>query len=230
MDIGRIIKEERERQGLSLRDLADKSGASFSFLGSIERGEKKPDYLKAYKILTTLFYGETAEKLLKSYLTEKDFKEIGKDLAVAKTVNNIVSNINIGEPLQTVKIPVYGSVSAGNGCIAYGDITDYSYTTAHDYIEGTFALKVVGDSMEQRIPEGALVEVIPLEKLGHELHNKDIGVFITNGDEGIVKQFFKEDDFYRLVSFNPAYRDIIIPFTRDDFRIVGKVKGMRIVF
>ena len=42
-ELGRAIKRRREEAGLSLRDLADKTGVSASTLSRIENGTGKPD-------------------------------------------------------------------------------------------------------------------------------------------------------------------------------------------
>jgi|SRR5262249_55168034 len=42
-ELGRAVKRRREESGLSLRDLADKTGVSASTLSRIENGTGKPD-------------------------------------------------------------------------------------------------------------------------------------------------------------------------------------------
>lgn len=42
MTVGQWLKEEREKAGLSIRKLADKSGISLSYLSQIERDLKNP--------------------------------------------------------------------------------------------------------------------------------------------------------------------------------------------
>ncbi|MCS6874017.1 MAG: helix-turn-helix domain-containing protein [Pyrinomonadaceae bacterium] len=42
-ELGKRVKEQRERQGLSLRDLASQIGISASTLSRIEKGTGKPD-------------------------------------------------------------------------------------------------------------------------------------------------------------------------------------------
>jgi repressor LexA len=74
--------------------------------------------------------------------------------------------------------------------------------------------------MEPMIPDGA---VVTIDKQP-DLENGQIGVFLINGDEGIVKKFYREDKFIRLVSINPAFKDIIIlEEDKEEFIIVGKV-------
>ena len=54
MTIGQWIKEEREKAGLSIRQLAAKSGISLSYLSQIERDLKNPSIDILIKIGKTL--------------------------------------------------------------------------------------------------------------------------------------------------------------------------------
>lgn len=54
MTIGQWIKEEREKAGLSIRQLAEKSGISLSYLSQIERDLKNPSIDILIKIGKTL--------------------------------------------------------------------------------------------------------------------------------------------------------------------------------
>ena len=59
MTIGQWIKEEREKAGLSIRQLADKVGVSNSYLSKIERDLKNPDLLaKIGKVLNIPMVGK----------------------------------------------------------------------------------------------------------------------------------------------------------------------------
>lgn len=44
MSIGTVIRTERYRQGLSLKDVAGRGYLSFSFLAEVERGESNPTF------------------------------------------------------------------------------------------------------------------------------------------------------------------------------------------
>lgn len=54
MTIGQWIKEEREKAGLSIRKLSEKSGISLSYLSQIERDLKNPSIDILIKIGKTL--------------------------------------------------------------------------------------------------------------------------------------------------------------------------------
>ena len=57
-NLGRIIKEQRIRVPLTLRELADMSGTSPSHLGRIERGERNPSAHVLRKIARPLGFNE----------------------------------------------------------------------------------------------------------------------------------------------------------------------------
>ena len=232
MDIfSETLKKYISESDLNNEEIAKKIGVTQPYISKMQnnRNATPPSDETLIKLCEVLHIPKSVEKELLILanlnrtpdIIKNKLEEVERENAQLKTNK---PEINLSEKIGMVQIPIYGSVSAGHGEIAMGEITGYAYTTADDYIEGMFSISVKGDSMETKIPEGALVEVIPQ----HELSNKDIGIFIINGDEGVVKQFFLESDFIRLVSFNQNYRDIIIMPNREDFKIVGKVKSVKI--
>ena len=87
----------------------------------------------------------------------------------------------------------------------------------------TFVLSIYGDSMVPRYCPGDIVfiEWLPV------LENGDFGVFVLNGD--LLCKKYVEDDCtrqVRLVSENAKYEDIVIR-EYDNFRVWGKVVGVR---
>lgn len=89
--------------------------------------------------------------------------------------------------------------------------------------EGSFLIKVVGDSMiGAHIKEGDMVLVNPKNL---EPNEGDIVVakIENNGNEEItIKRFFRENDYIKLVSENENYPPII----QGNISIVGKVVGL----
>ena len=106
-------------------------------------------------------------------------------------------------PTRTVRIPVYGSVSAGPGCFAEGNIEGFVEIPEDMAKHGEFfGLKVRGDSMEPDIKEGDVVIVKKQDDLPSE--GKTV-VAIVNGDEGFCKRLAKYAEGLGLVSNNPSY-------------------------
>ncbi len=52
--IGEIVKEERKRQGMLQRDLADVSGVSLHFLSDLEKGKPTVELQKVLQVLAGL--------------------------------------------------------------------------------------------------------------------------------------------------------------------------------
>ncbi len=68
-NLGRIIKEQRIRVPLTLRELADMSGTSSSHLGRIERGERFPSARVLRRIAKPLGFDEDELFTLAGYLS-----------------------------------------------------------------------------------------------------------------------------------------------------------------
>jgi repressor LexA len=122
-----------------------------------------------------------------------------------------------------VKIPVLGRVAAGLPINAIENhegslVVDPSFLKKS---ENAFALRVRGDSMiNAGINDKDLVIVSPNE----QAKNGDIIVALIN-DEATVKKFEFINNKIRLIAENNAYQPIEVK-SQDDFKVVGKVKGV----
>jgi repressor LexA len=122
-----------------------------------------------------------------------------------------------------LKIPVIGRVAAGLPITAIENmegslIVDPAFLKR---AEDAFALRIRGDSMiDAGINDGDLVIVSPNE----QARNGDIVVAMLN-DEATVKRFELIDKKIKLIAENSAYTPIEIK-SEDDFKLVGKVKGV----
>jgi len=122
-----------------------------------------------------------------------------------------------------VKIPVLGRVAAGLPINAVENhegslVVDPSFLKKS---ENAFALRVKGDSMiNAGINDRDLVIVSPNE----QAKNGDIIVALIN-DEATVKKFEIINNKIRLIAENNAYQPIEVK-SQDDFKVVGKVKGV----
>jgi repressor LexA len=122
-----------------------------------------------------------------------------------------------------VKIPVLGRVAAGLPVNAVENregslVIDPSFLKRG---EDAFALRVKGDSMiNAGINDRDLVIVSPAE----QVRNGDIVVAMLN-DEATVKRFEVVKNKIKLIAENDAYKPIEVK-SEDDFRLIGKVKGV----
>ena len=122
-----------------------------------------------------------------------------------------------------VKIPVIGRVAAGIPINAVENL-EGSLVVDPSFLkkaEDAFALRVKGDSMiNAGINDKDLVIVSPKE----QAKNGDIVVAMLN-DEATVKKFEFINNKVRLIAENNAYLPIEVK-NEDDFKLIGKVKGV----
>jgi repressor LexA len=119
-----------------------------------------------------------------------------------------------------VGVPVVGQVAAGTPILAEQNIEGYVDLGTLGNEDGSFLLKVRGDSMvDRRIFDGDFVLVDPQRRL----EPGEIGVVVVNG-EATVKEVHALRGRVVLVSHNRArnYADLVYG-PGDDVRIAGRV-------
>ena len=137
------------------------------------------------------------------------------------------------EPTNLLKdlliIPVVGKIRAGEPILAEQNIEDNFFISCSMYNlhspDGLFFLKVIGDSMNNIIPNGGYA----LIKQQDTAENGDIVVAIVNGDnEATLKRFKQLDNNFVMLepdsTFN-EYQPLIINLKDTEFKIIGKVIG-----
>jgi SOS-response transcriptional repressor LexA len=135
--IGKLMKENREAIGLSLRDASRLSGVSHTHTRDIEDGRSIPSF-------------EMVMKFLKAYRVD-----IGEFL---KHTGYLPPNV---EPVcESKRIPIISWTQAGNwqqicDTSQYGDYGEYVETDA----KGVFALRVRGNSMETEFRQGDIIVI-----------------------------------------------------------------------
>lgn len=187
MTIGEKVRVLRKQKGLTQEELAEKLGyKSRTSINKIEMGERD--------------------------IPRSMIKKIAEILEVPA-----IELLDIGDPVpepqfymyklprKVFNIPIYESVSAGYG--TYADNTISGHMPMYDLTEQeaaeTLLLRVRGDSMYPRIPDGSLIQV----------HKQDfaesgsVAVVLIDNNEAVVKKFYCDSDkeVVRLESFNPEY-------------------------
>lgn len=116
-----------------------------------------------------------------------------------------------------VKVPLVGTITAGQPITAVEDITDYiNFHEPKNYSGELFALKVRGESMiNAAILDG---DIVVVEKCP-VVSNGEIAAVMVGGEEATVKTFYKEDGHYRLQPENDTMDPIIV----DECEIIGRV-------
>ena len=127
-----------------------------------------------------------------------------------------------------VKLPIVGTISCGNGVIAYEDIEGYedvpsSWLNGGEY----FFLRAKGDSMiNARIMDGDLL----LIRKQDDVENGEIAAVLID-DEIVLKRVYKSDGTIILQSENPSYKPVIVrPEDMINVRIIGKLKKVILNF
>ena len=115
------------------------------------------------------------------------------------------------------KIPLVGTITAGQPITAVQDITEYiNFHEEKSYSGELFALKVRGESMiNAAILNG---DIVVVEKCS-SAHNGEIVAALVNGEEATIKTFYKENGHYRLQPENDTMDPIIV----DNCEIIGRV-------
>lgn len=115
------------------------------------------------------------------------------------------------------KIPLVGTITAGQPITAVQDITEYiNFHEEKSYSGELFALKVRGESMiNAAILDG---DIVVVEK-SSSAYNGEIVAALVNGEEATVKTFYKENGHYRLQPENDTMDPIIV----DNCEIIGRV-------
>ena len=201
MDMYDRIRNRRKELKMTQDELAKLTG--YNDRSSIAKIEAKKADLSQSKIIA---FAE-ALKVSTSYLMDGEVKEIEEK-----------SNINMND-IETdfMMIPLYESISAGYGASNSEFIKMIPVFGLKKNGTTYFAVKVEGDSMEPKIPNGSTIII----KKDIAIEDSENGAFNLN-DENFVKQKKVVKDRLILHSFNLAYDDKVVN-EFDDFVEYGKV-------
>ncbi len=200
------IKERRLKLGLSYQILEEKTGISRSTLQRYETGKIKNLPIDKFELISKAL-GITPIELM-GWADEKKYK----------------SNFEV---IETKKVPLYGTASAGNGYINLELEIEEFIIPKEDYREGRFSVRVAGDSMTssyggRSIPSGSVALVDPLMCGNVEELVGKVCVFTYN-DETYIKQLrIDNQNLVHLVSFNEDITDIIV-LNKKELKCEGRV-------
>lgn len=201
--ISENIKRLMKRNGWTQIQLSKESGISKSTLS---------DYINC----KTLINPGNVEKLAKAFKVNKS--EIDPSFKSTYYFPNDEENL--------INLPIVGTISCGNGVLAYEDIEGYE-ATPKDWLNGGeyFYLRAKGDSMiNARIYEGDLL----LIRRQNDVESGDIAAVLID-NEAVLKRVYKSKGNVVLQSENPKYPPIILNGNKN-IRIIGKLKKVVIDF
>ena len=186
--IGERIKNMRKRKDLSLQNVADSLDVNRSSVMRWEKGETSKIKLPIVEKLASLF-GTSAQYLL-----------TGKDKEKDKSKEDWCAE-NVKEVGEFCSLPLVGQVCAGNGLLAEDNVIRYEVADNKYNRKEYFYLEVSGDSMSPRLDDGDLI----LVKKQSSIDSGDVGVFLIDGCDGVVKKIKYDRNYIELHSFNPYY-------------------------
>lgn len=200
MTLGEKVKLKREELNLSQEELAEKMNyKSKTSIHKIEQGITDLPLSKVKELAAVL---NTTPAYLMGWESKKEEN----------------SNININNiDTDYMMVPLYESISAGYGASNSEFIKMIPVFGLKKNGTTYFAVKVEGDSMEPKIPNGSTIII----KKDIAIEVGEIGAFNLN-DENFVKQKKLIKDKLILHSFNLAYEDKVVN-EFDDFKEYGKV-------
>ena len=199
IELANKLRTKRLENNLSLQDVAEKLGVSKVTISRYETlditnipSDKIEGMAKLYN---------TTPAYLMGWETKKEKENID--------IKNIDTDF--------LMVPLYQSISAGYGASNVDFIEMIPVFGLKKNGTTYFAVKVKGDSMEPKIPNGSTIII----KKNIAVEVGEIGAFNLN-DENFVKQKKLVKDRLILHSFNLAYDDKVVN-EFDDFIEYGKV-------
>lgn len=129
--------------------------------------------------------------------------------------------ITLSSPL--IEVPIIGRVAAGEPILAEQNVEGV-VAVDRDLLpgEGTFALRVKGDSM---VGAGIFDGDLVFARQQSDLKRGDIVVAVI-GDEATVKYYYPDDGNIRLEPANRYFGPIVVDRATPGFYIAGKVVGV----
>lgn len=126
--------------------------------------------------------------------------------------------------LNLIEIPLYTSISCGNGCFVEDNIEDYIKVTDKmlNPHKQYFCQYAKGDSMiNENIDDGDLL----VFEITQSINNGQVGCFCVEHGDAVCKKFYhdKERGTVILQSANNEYSPIIITPKHEEFKVVGKL-------
>lgn len=204
----------RNEKNITQSQLAEELNISPSAIGMYEQGRRKPSYELLEEICD--YFNVDMDYLMgRSDIKNRYQAGLKYDWEDKKQED---SNIDMNTVnTDYIMIPLYESISAGYGASNSEFIEMIPVFGLKKNGTTYFAVKVEGDSMEPKIPNGSTIII----KKDIQIESGEIGAFNLN-DENFVKQKKVVKDKLILHSFNLAYDDKLVN-EYDDFKEYGKV-------
>lgn len=201
LEIAQYIEKLLARKGMKPTELAIRVGVNRSTISRYLNGTRKISMDELPKFASAL--GVTPTELL--------IKDEEMPMPAATNLQPI--------KLETVQIPILGTIACGAPMLAAENIEGYMYEFADNLPKGKlYGLIAKGDSMEPTIPNGSHV----LIREQNEVEYGEIAAVLVNGDtEATLKRVKRQGDTVFLMPDNPKYEPYIVNES-NTAKIVGK--------
>ncbi len=209
--IADTIKQLRIEKNLTIRELANELGVSYSSIGMYEQGRRQPNY-------------ETLEKIADYFNVDMNFLLGKSDVRNSYNLNhnNNKKDTKIYKALKLdyKYIPLYGNICCGNGGFSDDNILELVPIPSENLNDNKeyFCQYAVGDSMADMIQNG---DLIVFEKCSVPQPNT-IGCFCVGENESMCKKFTVVNGVPILKPLNSDYDPVIV--NTEDFKCVGILK------
>lgn len=205
--IGNNINAIRIDAGLSQVQFAKISGTSQTTISSWECGKSKPRQSNIERILQAL-----------PYLTADDI--MSEKAGFAKRALNQTDS---GAPCTA---PLYGTISAGQPLemLPVEEYVDLPSSVAQHY-PNAFFLKVSGESMNRRLPNGCFVLINPTKAIDATADGKVFAVCVNDADATIKRIHLLYNGVELLPdSTDPTFEPRVLNFGKpgETLRIIGE--------
>lgn len=226
MYIGEIINKYRVNHNLSLREFAEKTGLSHSYIAKLEKiyDEKTGDpYAISLKKLKNIVNGMglNLEDVINTLEGNQKISEEEYPIYKGVSLEDIID-----EDDEFEKIPLLGEVAAGVPIYMDDDLNDY-ITVDKKYIQSGydyFCLTIRGDSMYPILMNKDIV----LVRSQSTCNSNDIAIVSVDNETATAKYVYKHKDKLELRPANPNYIPLV--FSKDEVntrvRIVGVVTNL----
>ena len=211
MSIGDLIKQYREKMGLSQREFANKCGISNVSISQYEKNGINPKTGKPFKI-------EFVTYLKLAQAMDMDIDEMFEILGDNALVGMVPNNVIPISDMTLKQVPVIGKVAAGEPI--YAEETHEAVIPAPG--KADYALEIEGESM---VPTYLPGDIIYIRKQPDIDYQGQVAVVLLD-DEATVKHVYKQQDGLLLISDNPAYAPMNKLYADyDTMQILGTVCG-----
>lgn len=196
-EFGQAIKEFRGKKKFTQEQLGELIGVDKGNISRYESGQQFPDFDR----LITL--ADSLDIKISELFVRAEGLNMGN--VFERNTNEIVLNHdNVIDAPEVSRVPIISWVQAGQWQETFenSNLEELEYIeTTYKAKQYTFALRVVGDSMEPKFPEGCIIIVEPSQ----DPANKSYVIVRQDGNKATFKQYIEDGDEKYLKPLNEKY-------------------------